>query len=323
MTQATLNIEAPARESLRNRILTMRAQPIFETVDDDGLLLIAEHVRSATYRPGEVLVEEGTPATAIVIVLEGVVELSLAGHSLGPMKPGSAFGAMSILARAPSPRAVAVEKTRTIEIPAAIFETALDENYSVLRSAIGVLGGMVLQGRGNLPADPGVPREVQEGTYYEAPKTMVERLIQLRSGSFGYMNVEALIDLARHMVEVRYPAGHVLWSAGDFSTHALHIDYGRVRCTAPDGRHVDIGNDFTIGVLDIWGVRKRAYEVRALTPIIGFKVAFESFLTLLETHVEVGLEILRGFAEDLIRERSSKAPAGFSPKPPGIASEAG
>jgi CRP-like cAMP-binding protein len=119
------------------------------------------------------------------------------------------------------------------------------------------------------------------------------------------MNVEALIDLARHMVEVRYPAGHLLWSAGDLSTHALHVDYGRIRCTAPDGRYVDIGNDFTIGVMDVWG-RKRAYEVRALTPVIGFRIAFESFLTLLESHVEVGLEILRGFARDLVTERNGK-----------------
>jgi hypothetical protein len=200
---------------------------------------------------------------------------------------------------------VAVERTRTLEIPSAIFETALDENFSLLRSALAVFGGLVLQTRRNLPADPDLPRQIQEGTFYEEPKTMVQRLIQLRSGSFTYMNVEALIDMARHMVEVRYPAGHLLWSAGDPSTHALHIDYGRVRCTAPDGRYVDIGNDFTIGVMDVWG-RKRAYEVRALTPVIGFEIAFESFLALLESHVEVGLEILRGFARDLIVERVSK-----------------
>jgi CRP-like cAMP-binding protein len=306
MTQAALNLETPARDGLRDRILTLRSQAMFETLDDDGLLLLAEHARSATYLPGEVLAPEGEPAAAFFIIIEGAVELSWKGKPQSTQRQGGAFGALALLAREPSAQAMAVERTRTLEIPAAIFETALDENYSFLRGSIAVFGGLVLQLRRNLPADPDSPRQIREGTYYEEPKTMVQRLIQLRSGSFGYMNVEALIDLARHMVEVRYPAGEVLWSAGDFSTHALHIDYGRVRCTAPDGRHVDIGNDFTIGVLDIWGVRKRAYEVRTLTPVIGFHVAFESFLTLLETHVEVGLEILRGFARDLVAERVSK-----------------
>jgi len=58
---------------------------------------------------------------------------------------------------------------------------------------------------------------------------MVQRLLDLRQSPFGHLNLEALVDMARSMVEARYPAGHLLWSAGDASTHSLHIEAGRVR----------------------------------------------------------------------------------------------
>ncbi|HTU61603.1 MAG TPA: cyclic nucleotide-binding domain-containing protein, partial [Polyangiales bacterium] len=109
---------------------------------------------------------------------------------------------------------------------------------------------------------------------------------------------------ARHMHEYRLPAGHLIWSAGEVADYSLHINYGRVRCTAPDGQHVLVGSDFTLGVLDIWGPRKRAYSVVSETPMIVARVDFEHFLTLLESHVEVGLEILRGFARAIFASRA-------------------
>jgi CRP-like cAMP-binding protein len=129
---------------------------------------------------------------------------------------------------------------------------------------------------------------------------MVQRLLDLRQSPFGQLNLEALVDMARGMKEVRYPAGHLLWSAADPSTHSLHIDAGCVRCTAPDGRSVLVGHGFTIGVLDVWGAHQRVYEARAETPLVAARIDFESFLALLEAHPEVGLELLRGFARVLL-----------------------
>jgi CRP-like cAMP-binding protein len=162
------------------------------------------------------------------------------------------------------------------------------------------MGSGVLASRGSLPADPNVPRQVVERSYYTTPRTMVEPLIELRQSPFGHINLEALVDMARKMLEVRFPAGHLLWSVGDTSTHSLHIDVGRVRCTTADGSSVAVGSGFTIGVLDVWGTHVRVYEARAETPIIAYRIDFESFLGLLEAHPEVGLELLRGFARELV-----------------------
>jgi len=51
----------PTRPGLRDRVLSLRAQPMFEGLDDDGLLLLAEHGYSQSYRDGEIIAAEDEP----------------------------------------------------------------------------------------------------------------------------------------------------------------------------------------------------------------------------------------------------------------------
>ena len=294
-----------ARLSVRDRVLTMRSKPMFEGLDDDGLLLLAEHGHPGFYRDGEVIAVEGEPARQVYLVEQGEIVVSQRGKWLTTRKAGDAYGGLPLLAREPSPLAVAKGDTRTLEVPGPAFEGALTENFSLLRNTLKQLGASVLLHRGNLPVDPDRPRTFAEGPYYDEPRTLVERLIQLRQQPFGRMNLDALVDMARGMIDTRFPAHTLLWSIGEPSTHALNIDYGSVRCTGPDGRQVTIGRGFTLGVLDVWG-RSRVYEVRTETPVIAFRIEFESFLALLEKHPEVGLELLRGFASDLLSSAGAR-----------------
>jgi CRP-like cAMP-binding protein len=294
-----------ARLSVRDRVLTMRSKPMFEGLDDDGLLLLAEHGHSGYYRDGEVIAPEGEPARQVYLVEQGEIVVSQAGKWLQTRKAGDAYGGLPLLAREPSTLAVAKGETRTLEVPGPAFEAALTENFSLLRNTLKQLGASVLEQRGNLPADPERPRTFAEGPYYDEPRTLVERLIQLRQQPFGRMNLDALVDMARGMIDIRFPANTLLWSIGEPSTHALNIDYGTVRCTSPDGRQVTIGRGFTLGVLDVWS-RSRVYEVRTETPVIAYRIEFEAFLALLEKHPEVGLELLRGFARDLLASHSAR-----------------
>jgi CRP-like cAMP-binding protein len=300
-----LGASAPSRAGLRDRVFALRSQTMFDGLDDDGLLLLAEHGRTVSYTDADVLCVEGEPPRAVLLVLEGELVVSRDDVIVTVRKAGDAYGALPLLARTPSTLAIARGNTRVLEIPAAAFEVALIENSSLLRNTLRALGSGVLHARGNLPVDPNKPRANNEGTYYTQPRTLVERLIQLRQSPFGRMNLDALIDFARYMHEVRYPAGELLWQIGEASTHALHIDAGRVRCTASDGQNVAVGQGFTIGVLDAWS-RTRVYDARTETPVIAFHVEFENFLALLETHPEVGLELLRGFASDLLSARGAR-----------------
>jgi CRP-like cAMP-binding protein len=298
----------PPRVGIRDRVLMLRAYPMFDGVDDDALLILAEHGTSARYGDGEVITQEGELPRALCLVIEGEILVSRQGQVLSTRQAGDAYGGLPLLAHQPSTLAVAVGRTATLEVPAPAFEAALTQNFSLLRTTLRQLGSSVLGMRGNLPVDPNRQGEIAEGSYYVEPLSLVQRLIQLRQGGFRHMNMEALIDLARSMIEIRYPAGALLWSTGDPSTHALHVDVGKVRCTESDGRHATVGRGFTIGVLDAW-TGFRVYEARAETPLIAFRIDVESFLALLEANPEVGLELLRGFAQDLLQGlRPSQAP---------------
>lgn len=311
MNHEILGAGRPDRKGIRDRVLTLRSYPMFEGLDDDAFLLLAEHGTSANYSDGEIISTEGEPLRSLCLVVEGEISVSRQGQVITVRKAGDAYGGLPVLARVPATLAVAVGNTSTLEIPAPAFEAALTQNFSLLRSTLRQLGTSVLAMRGNLPSLPNGQSSVNEGTYYEQPRTLVERLINLRQGNFRHMNMEALIDLARSMVELRLPAGTLLWSAGDASTHALHIDVGRVRCSERDGRSATVGHGFTIGVLDVW-TGSRVYEARAETPLIAFRIDIEGFLALLEAHPEVGLDLLRGFARDLLegyRPSQSIAPS--------------
>lgn len=300
MNHQLVDLGEPARVGLRDRVLLLRSQALFDALDDDGLLLLAEHGYSVSYADGEVVCADGEPARAVHVIMDGELVVSRRGGEPVVRGVGQAYGALPLLARQPATLVVSRGATRTLQVPATAWEAALIENHSMMRNVLRVTGAGVLGLRDSLPADPKLPRVLDEGRYYTAPRSFVARLIDLRQSPFGHMHLEALVELARHMVEVRYPAGALIWSAGDASTHSLHIDVGRVRCTAPDGRHVDVAHGFTIGVLDVWGAKLRVYEARAETPIIGFRIEFEGFLALLEVYPEVGLELLRGFAAELL-----------------------
>jgi CRP-like cAMP-binding protein len=302
MTQDVLDLVArtePSRVGLRDRVLLLRSVENFIGLDEEGLTLLAEHARSRQYRKGDVIVVEGQPPESAHIIVEGQVTLSRKTTPL-VMKVGGGFGVLAIIAGAPTRRVVADVDTRTLEIPAAAFNVAMEENFSLLRNALRMMGHTLLRARGSLPADPRHPPEVNLGVHFDRTKTLAQRLVELRVGPFATMNVDALVDLARRMVECRVPAGHVFWSVDDPSTHSLHIDYGRVRCTAADGSHMDVGSNFTLGVMDVWAAQPRSYEARAETDVIGYRVSYEDFFVILEMHVQVGLELLRGVARSMI-----------------------
>lgn len=289
----------PARVGLRDRLLALRAQPMFDSLDDEGLLMLAEHGRAVSYRDGDVVSVEGETSGVMFVVAEGEIDVSRQGRLVLTRRAGEGYGALQLLAREPSVRAVARGDVRTFEIPAAAFEEVLTENHSTLRNTLRLVGSGVLARRGNLPADPKASRVIDDGVYFHEPRTMVERLLELRQSPFGHVNLEALVEVARRMTEVRCPAGELLWSTGDESTHSLHIEAGRVRCTIADGTSVVVGKGFSIGVLDVWGTHQRVYEARAELPVIAHRVEYENLLTLLEAHPEVGLELLRGFAREM------------------------
>jgi hypothetical protein len=163
------------------------------------------------------------------------------------------------------------------------------------------MGNELARSRRSLPADPEHPPQAEMGAYYERPRTLAERMIEMRDSSLMLTNGDALVDFARRIVEHRVPAGHVFGLAGEPAMFSIHVNYGRVRCTAPDGRSVVVGSDFTLGVMDVWGATRRSYDARTETPVVFcYCIEFEDFLTIVESHAEVCASLLSGLARAML-----------------------
>jgi CRP-like cAMP-binding protein len=300
MTQEWVGIGVPLASGIRDRVFQLRALQVFTGLDDDGLTLLAEHARPRAYRAGETVMQEGRPVQALYFVLEGTALLRRAGRAAKASAVARGLGLLEYLAGLPAPEVTAESDARLLEIPAPAFQAALEENFSLARDILRLLGTSLTQKRRSLPADPDNPPEALLGEYYEQPRTLTERMIELRSSPLGFANIEALVDFARCTVEERVEPGHLFWSAGDESSFSIHVNYGRVRCTAPNGETVVVGSDYTLGVMDVWGSARRAYEVRAETPVICYRVGFEEFLNIVETHAQVAANMLSGLSRALL-----------------------
>jgi CRP-like cAMP-binding protein len=289
-----------ASATIRDRVLLLRSLDLLGALDDEGLTLLAEHATNRRYRKGDVVMrgDEGV----IHIIVEGKITLSRGGGTVSVGREGWGLGLLELFAGVPAGRAVADVDCRTVEIPTLAFRAALEENFSLARNAFRLLGNELADARRSLPVDPERPPKAEMGVYYERPRTLAERMIEQKDSPLMRANVEALVDFSRCMVEHRVAAGHRFWSTGDPATFSVHVKYGRIRCTAPDGRSAVVGSDFTLGVMDVWGARRRFYDARAETSIICYRVEFEDFLTIVESHAGVCASLLSGLARALLQK---------------------
>jgi CRP-like cAMP-binding protein len=301
-------VDAPLH-GIRDRMLAIKALPNFKGLSDESLLQIAEHARERRFRAGEQLLVEGKPVECIYIVISGAVTTSRQDKTFLVITGNGAVGILSAFANDPVGwKAVADSDTLTLEIPVTVFLSGIKEDFGLLRNALRAMATMALKARGHLPVRPEPGRVVDIGVYPDRDPTLVERLMALRSQRvFKTANMDALIEICRRMSLVRVEAGHVFFSIGDPSTYSLRIAYGRVRCTAAGGEHVDVGTGAVLGALDAWAGSAHSYAAVAETPIVGYNTPTEDFLAVLEMHPNLALTLLQVLAASLIEGGLSRA----------------
>ena len=230
--------DEPGGETLRGRLLLLRALESMDAVGDDSLALLAEHARVRRFRAGDVLIEEGRPVEMVYIITAGQVTVTRKGGLVSVVPRGYGAGFTPLIARDPNGvRAVADVDTHTLEVPAEALLDTYEREFAFVRNALRQQASAISRARGGLPADPDRPPAVELGTWRDRQPTLVERLLAAQAVPlFANANFDAVIELVRNQREVRFAAGDVLWSAGEPSTFSLRIEYGRVHCASPAGR---------------------------------------------------------------------------------------
>jgi len=127
------------------RVLALRAAPIFSRLPVEGLARLARSSTEATLSSGETLCREGDPGEEIFVVLEGEVEITRGAGSgeerLGREGAGAIIGEMAVLD--PAPRAATVRVggrgARILRLAGASFRDALAADSSVADGVIRTL----------------------------------------------------------------------------------------------------------------------------------------------------------------------------------------
>lgn len=294
-------------QGVRDRMLLLRSLPGFAPLEDHALTLLAEHMRVRSCKAGEVLLSLGEPVHRVFVVLEGQVRWRRKDRAPTLAQRMDVVGWVTLMARDPNGiDATTPSDAIVLELPAEVLEHALEDDFGIARNSMRLGAGALLASRDNLPSpDPSPPFEM--GILRPERRTLVERLIDMRRGPlFARANAEALIALVRSTREVRFEPGTTIWQIGDPSTFWFLIEYGRVRCTNQAGKKQDIGANFVIGIMDSLAQAPRSYDVVADTLVVANRIDLESFLGVLETHIELARDFL-GFLAHTVLELQASA----------------
>jgi CRP-like cAMP-binding protein len=283
--------------SLRDRVLLLGALNQTGTLDERTITQVAEHIRPHTFSPGQFLLRDNEPIEHIHLLTRGQVSVTQQGRQVRVFRGAGAVGLNAVLAGVDTGvQAVAEKKTTTLALPSTILMDLYESNFALVRNALRIVAGQVLDARSMLPTDEG--EDATLGEWRPEPRTFVEQIIEMRkSPFFADTNLDAVLEVARQGREIRGKTGDVLWEVGDSADYWIRLDYGRMRCTSEEGATAIVGSDYTVGVMDAIAVRPRGYKVEALSDYIAFRIDRDVMLAVFEGHFDLSRKILASMSE--------------------------
>jgi CRP-like cAMP-binding protein len=153
-----------------------------------------------------------------------------------------------------------------------------------------------------------------DGAIGDNPLGIVERIFLLRRMRvFSEANVNSLATLARKMVELRLPAGEVLWRPGDRADHSYFIVQGMLHLGWNEGRSVQqIGPGYVVGGAESLTSLPRWNQLETAEPAIVLRGARDGLIDLFEDDHELGLKFLSMLATLLVTMWDRKAEEGLT-----------
>ena len=104
----------------------LKALPLARDFSLDDLRLLYSHCEPVEYVSGSVLIEEGTPGTALYIVKSGTLNVKVGGNVVATLGPGACVGEMSLVDSGPtSATVVTAGPVSAFRLPVERFERLL------------------------------------------------------------------------------------------------------------------------------------------------------------------------------------------------------
>jgi CRP-like cAMP-binding protein len=240
-----------------------------------------------------VLLREGEPVEAIHYLVEGRVRASFKGRDLGTAPPGSGIGALGVLTRDQQGMdAVAETDVLTLEQDSdAVFEI-LEDNFAILRYALQDVCRQIIDSVVNGPVQP---QNIPPSSWRPPGDDLdlVDRIFVLRRAPpFARASLNALAELARNVVQVRFDPGVRLWGVGEPGRNVVLLVSGSVRCTPANRPSFTAGAGWPLGALEAIGGTTRWYEAVTETPVVGLSGDVETLYDVLEDNFDMAMAYL-------------------------------
>ncbi len=317
------------------RILRLRTVPTLRTLPASVIAQLAASLRTVTFKRGDVLLHEDEPPRSFYLVTTGTVTLRRKGKRIGTVRAPGGVGFLAYMARqVGGTSAVAESYVETLEVQADAMDEVFEDHFAVLLGHIRwVAERLIAENKANTPppfVPPVVPFDQLIG---DGELGIVERIFLLRRmNAFTTANVNSISTLARKMVELRLPAGTVLWREGDPSHHSYFIVKGMLSLRWNEGKTTQqIGPGYVVGGAESLVGLPRWNQLTTEELVVALRGTREGLIDLFEDDHELALKFLSFMATLLVTIWDRKAEEGITsvgspqsepPQPAAIKAEA-
>lgn len=304
--------QAEGSASTIERMLAIKALPVFVDVHPDELAVIAEYVRLCTFRRGDTLYAGAqAPVSTIHLVLDGRVTEHRGGRLFTTHGPQHVLGGEDALAlSAADVVAVAEEDTRTLAIERDHLRDVLEDNFGVLSAALQGVAAATLRLRRRIVPSAGYvdpPPPAPEPS--QLPGELGARVAFLwEHTGLRHARVRTLGQLASDAESVALGDGERLWAVGDPAEHALIVVAGRVHCETDDGRqHFAAGRGAILGLEESLAMDARWCGAVVRAPGSALRITRAALVDVLEDDPDSAVALLAALAATASRLRDDVA----------------
>lgn len=296
------------------RMLAIKALPVFVDVHPDELAVIAAQARLCTFGRGDTLYAAATsPVGTIHLVLAGRVTEHRGGRPFVTHGPQHVLGGVDALAsRTADVVAIADEPTRTLAIERSALRDVLEDNFGVLSATLQGVAAATLRLRRRLVPTAGHPTAIAPTPWPVALDDLGARIAFLRERTWlRPAHVRALGHLAGEAEPVGFTAGEGLWALGDPAEHAMIVVDGSIACTADDtGLRFTARQGTLLGLEEALAIEPRWYDATVHEAGSALCITRAAIVDVLEDDADSALDVLAAFAGIASGLRDEVARAG-------------
>jgi len=292
-------------------MIQLRTMPAFDALSSRQLAALAQDTEEVMVPRGELLLERGEAAEAMVLIVDGRAEVDGRG-GVAPFTSGAVVGFLECLSRMPVSHSVRAQTDLVgLRLEAEALREACDAHFGILGSLLAHVAGLATGSPEALGQAVGLGGQ-GVGDTFDGPLRRVDRILALhRSPVFPSAGMDALAELAGHLTERRLDEGTRLWPPVEGPDGAFLVVEGRVSLESNDWPgSVVLGPGSAPGLVTALAEGPVGIRARALTPVRALYVSRETLLDVLEDHLDMAFAFLGRLAACVLDGDGAELGAG-------------